>query len=506
MVNLIMAMIVPKRSKPFIIFEIANNHFGSVEHGKLIIKEFAKFITEYDFDFGVKFQYRNLDSFIHEFYKSNSDFQYIKRFTETKLSYEDLLELKNSAESLGFKTICTPFDETSVRKIVEHGFDYLKIASASFTDWPLIEDISKNNLPVIASTAGATTRDLRKVISFLTKRISDLTIMHCVAKYPTEDHDLALDRIDFLKNNYKNIDIGYSAHEIPTNTTAVSIAYAKGARVFEKHIGLETIEYANNKYSCTSDQIRYWLDSLSNTIDVCRFDSKNVDVLEINVLNNLRRGVYAKNDIGSGSTLKFDDVFFAIPSHEGQLLANDWSKFMSWTSLNSIKKNDPIYKSNLDESSNEHRIESIASVAKVMCDNAGVILPNIINFEISHHYGLDRFDEFGLILITLVNRDYCKKVLILFPGQSNPEHHHKIKEESFYCVSGDVKLVIEGEILELKAGDLALIPTGKRHSFSSLNGAVIEEISSTSIPFDSYYSDPKIEINSNRKSRITLWN
>ena len=66
--------------------------------------------------------------------------------------------------------------------------------------------------------------------------------------------------------------------------------------------------------------------------------------------------------------------------------------------------------------------------------------------------------------------------------------------------------MIEGEILELKAGDLALIPTGKRHSFSSLNGAVIEEISSTSVPSDSYYSDPKIEMNSNRKSRITLWN
>jgi N-acetylneuraminate synthase len=494
------------RTKPFVIFEIANNHFGSLDHGKKIIIEFAKFIEEYDFDFGIKFQYRNLKTFIHESHKTNSDYHYVKRFSETKLEFLDFLELKSLAEVLGFKTVCTPFDEFSVNKVIEHDFDFLKIASASFTDWPLLEEIVKNKLPLIASTAGASTRDLRKVVSFLTKRSSDLTLMHCVAKYPTEDFDLALDRLDLLRKTFKNINIGYSTHESPNNTTAVAIAYAKGARVFEKHVGVETIEFKNNRYSCTFDQVSNWLKSLSNAVMISNFDPAKIDFSEIDSLNNLRRGVFAKKNINQGEKLELNDIYFAIPSQQGQLLANDWSKMSNWSTLKSLQKNDPIYKIDLEKTSSEDRIESIAVAAKEMCDSAGVILPNLTNFEISHHYGLNNFDEFGLTLITIVNRDYCKKILVLFPGQTNPEHHHKIKEESFYCISGDVNLTVEEKVFELKAGDLALIPIGKRHSFSSLHGAVIEEISSTSIKSDSYYSDPQIVMNLDRKSQITLWN
>ena len=72
------------RTKPLIIFEMANNHMGSVDHGKKIInslKEQAKF---FDFDFAVKFQYRVLDTFIHPEYKDRMDLKFVKRFSETR--------------------------------------------------------------------------------------------------------------------------------------------------------------------------------------------------------------------------------------------------------------------------------------------------------------------------------------------------------------------------------------------------------------------------------------
>ena len=61
---------------------------------------------------------------------TNSNNHYVKRFQDTQLDAAAFLELKNFAQSLGFVTICTPFDEPSVRKIIEHNFDFLKIASA----------------------------------------------------------------------------------------------------------------------------------------------------------------------------------------------------------------------------------------------------------------------------------------------------------------------------------------------------------------------------------------
>ena len=38
---------------------------------------------------------------------------------------------------------------------------------------------------------------------------------------------------------YRNVAIGWSTHEDQDNVAAVQIAYAKGARLFERHVGLE---------------------------------------------------------------------------------------------------------------------------------------------------------------------------------------------------------------------------------------------------------------------------
>ena len=37
------------------------------------------------------------------------------------------------------------------------------------------------------------------------------------------------------------------------------------------------------------------------------------------------------------------------------------------------------------------------------------------------------------------------------------------------------------------------------------SGAVVEEISSTSLPLDSYYTDPVISSNVDRKSNLAIW-
>ena len=62
------------------------------------------------------------------------------------------------------------------------------------------------------------------------------------------------------------------------------------------------------------------------------------------------------------------------------------------------------------------------------------------DFEISHHYGLDKFNKFGLVMITVLNRDYCKKILVLFPGQKHPEQWHNVKEETFHILFGKINL------------------------------------------------------------------
>jgi sialic acid synthase SpsE len=195
-------------SKLLFIFEMANNHMGDPAHGIRIIRELREACKGFEFRLAVKLQYRNLPELIHPDYRARTDLKFVKRFTETALSWEDCRRLKDAIVENGFLSICTPFDEVSVDKVVEHGFDYLKVASCSLTDWPLAEKIATTQLPLILSTAGAPLEDVDRIVSFHQHRDKRLSLMHCVGEYPTPNDRLQLSQIDVLRRRYTNVDVG----------------------------------------------------------------------------------------------------------------------------------------------------------------------------------------------------------------------------------------------------------------------------------------------------------
>ena len=115
-------------------------------------------------------------------------------------------------------------------------------------------------------------------------------------------------------------------------------------------------------------------------------------------------------------------------------------------------------------------------------------------------FGLSRLREQGLQLLVYVNTDrYCAKELVLYPGQSCPEHRHPPfdgtpgKEETFRCRRGSVTLVVAGEAIALRPGDQFTIAPDTLHSFTAgPDGAVISEFSSTSRDDLDVFTDPEI--------------
>ena len=98
-----------------IVLDIANNHQGSLEHGLRIIRETSAVVKKFtDFRVVFKFQFRQLDSFIHKDHKKNLDHKMVKRFTETRLERKDFEVLLSEIRNLGHYSACTPFDEESV--------------------------------------------------------------------------------------------------------------------------------------------------------------------------------------------------------------------------------------------------------------------------------------------------------------------------------------------------------------------------------------------------------
>ncbi len=480
-------------TRPLFIFEMANNHQGSVEHGKRIIREIKKVCDSYpEFDYAVKFQYRDLDTFIHPDYKDRMDIKNIKRFSDTRLSQDQFAELLDELRTSGFMAICTPFDEASVDNIVAQGYDYIKIASCSFTDWPLLEKIATSGLPVIASGAGSSIEDVFRVVSFFTNRKINLTLMHCVAEYPTTNEHLQLNQIDYYKANFPGIRIGFSTHEDPDNTMPIRLAVAKGARLFEKHVGVPTDTITLNGYSANPEQVRAWLEAAREAYTICGVEGERYESTEKERkdLEALRRGVFASCELKAGTTISMDDVFLAFPCVPGQLTARDLSKYNVIKLKNDIDvKGAAIMKEDIEEKDNSDTILGIIKRVASILSDSNVVVPTGSTCEISHHYGLDKFADTGVVMIDCVNREYCKKILVVLPGQSHPVHYHAKKEETFVVLHGELKITLDGVSSTLHKGDLMTIERNVKHSFSSEEGCIFEEISSTHYVNDSYYDD-----------------
>ena len=136
---------------------------------------------------------------------------------------------------------------------------------------------------------------------------------------------------------------------------------------------------------------------------------------------------------------------------------------------------------------------------------SAAIVPAQLELEISHHYGLERFRETGSAMITVINREYCKRLVLLLPGQSHPEHWHTVKDETFHILHGEIDLVLEGRRMKCVTNDVvAAIPRGAKDEFRSTTGAVIEDVS-THNRNDSGYTDPAISANTQRKTYLTNW-
>jgi sialic acid synthase SpsE/quercetin dioxygenase-like cupin family protein len=494
-------------SQPLFIFEMANNHMGDVAHGMRIVQELKEACSGFDFRFAVKLQYRHLPELIHPDYRSRTDLKFIKRFTETALTWEDCRRLKDAIVGHGFLAVCTPFDETSVDKVVEHGFDYLKVASCSLTDWPLAEKIATTGLPLILSTAAEPFEEIDRVVSFYQHRERKVAVMHCVGEYPTPVAHMQLNQIDLLRRRYSNVEVGYSTHESPEQLVAVKIAVAKGATLFEKHVGVPTEQYALNAYSANPKQVRLWLEAAQEAIDMTGVENHRHEFsrAERATLGELRRGVFAARTIASGEVIGEKDIFYAIPAMAGYLVANDLSKYTEYRASRHYAPNEPVLSAGVTATDTRSHVHGIVRDVKALLKTSGAVVPTQLELEISHHYGLDNFRKTGSAMITVINREYCKRMVLMLPGQWHPEHWHTLKDETFHLLHGEIDLVLGGERRHYVKNDVIVIPRGVRHEFGSVTGTVIEEISSTHSKDDSAYSDPLIVQNEMRKTYVTNW-
>lgn len=487
-------------------FEMANNHQGSVAHGKKIIKEMGKVAKKHNIRAAVKFQFRDLDTFIHPDHRDDTKNKHVSRFLSTKLSQDQFAELIKEARANNLLTMSTPFDEASVELLEKMDIDILKIASCSAKDWPLLERAALAGKPTVISTGGLRLHDIDNLVSFFDHRYVDYAIMHCVAIYPTPNEDLQLNQIGTLTERYPHITIGFSTHEDGDNFEPVQVAYAKGARIFERHVGVETKKIKLNAYSSTPKQIDEWIQSYKRAVAMCgAAERPEPTEQELKDLQLLQRGVFLKKAVKKGKKLTADDVFFAIPIQPGQLTSGEFKEGL--VTKKAYKKNAPLSEKITYKPSNKDVIYQTVHQVKGMLNEARVAVGDEFNVELSHHYGIQKFPRVGVVIIECINREYCKKILVQLPGQEHPYHHHMKKEEAFQVLHGKLHVELNGKKKILYPGDVLVVQRGVKHRFWTDSGVVFEEVSSTHYNDDSFYEDTSINTmpREERKTVLTNW-
>ncbi len=489
------------------VLDMANNHQGSLDHGKRIINEFAKRIKfKKDINVAFKFQFRNLDTFIHKNHIKSSFNKHIHRFDSTRLDLQTYQQLFNTIKDNKLITCCTPFDEQSVDHILDMNFDIVKVASCSSRDWPLLEKVAESGKPVILSTGGLTYNDIDDVVSFFEHRGVDFAIMHCISIYPTPNEDCNLANIRELKLRYPGKIIGWSTHEDPNNYEPIQVAYSMGAKIFERHVGINTKEHTLNKYSSTPDNVDKWIDSFVRAKELIGHSDRIENLSEKESILDLKRGVYAKKDISPKSYLKLDDVYFAMPAYKNQLTSSEWNDSIKLKQ--SVKKDKQIKLSDISFKKEEKKIlKDALHTIKAILNKANVILNSNFEVEYSHHYGVKNFYKYGATIINCINREYCKKLIVMLPNQKHPAHFHKRKEETFQVLYGTLTIFVDGKKHILSPGQTCLIQPGVWHSFSSNESCIVEEISTTHYNNDSFYKDKKINSveRDERKTFVQNW-
>lgn len=489
------------------VFEMANNHQGDLEHGKRIIRELGSVARDKQIRAAVKLQFRDLDTFVHPADRESSQNKHVKRFLSTRLSEAQFAELIAETKKNGLLTMCTPFDEPSVELIKRLGIEVLKIGSCSAKDWPLLEVAASSGLPMIVSTGGLTLFDVDNLVSFLDHRYVHYALMHCVSIYPTPIEKLQLNQIERMRERYPHRKIGFSTHEEPNNMDAIKIAVAKGAEIFERHVGISTETISLNAYSSTPEQTAEWIQAYKNAVAACGGTGERViESEEAKDLLTLQRGIFVARPVKAGERLKREDVFFAFPIRPGQLASGYWTDQL-------VADQDYVLHAPLSASiesskkTNKQVVYQSIHEIKGLLNAARIVVGMDFEMELSHHYGLDRFREIGTTIIDCINREYCKKILVMLPGQQHPVHHHKRKEETFQVLYGELWMEMEGRRRLLYPGDTVTVQRGVKHRFWSEDGCVFEEISSTHYNNDSIYNDSTINNmpREQRKTKLINW-
>lgn len=280
-----------------IIAEGEINHNGDVELAKKLVH--AAHASGADM---IKFQCFVTDSFI----APGSSFLPI--FRENELSLDEFRQVRDHAENVGITMISTAGDLEGLGMITDLDLPIVKIGSTNITHISLLRGIAATGKPVYLSTGASTMEEIKSAVRILQSGGSGkITLFHCTVQYPAEEDVLNLRSISAMREEFPDLEIGFSDHSL--GPVAASAAVALGATVFEKHFTLDNeMPGPDHGFSANPEAFAEYVQTIRATERMLGSASKSPTEAEEAVRLNGRRYLTAMADIDAGQKIEPDMI------------------------------------------------------------------------------------------------------------------------------------------------------------------------------------------------------
>ena len=271
----------------YIIAEIGINHNGSLELAKKMIDEASKAGCD-----AVKFQKRTpeictpKDQWNIQRDTPWGRMTYINYRKQIEFDFDAYTEIDRYCQEKNIDWFVSCWDEESVDFIEQFNPSIYKLASASLTDFSLIQKVKATQKPYILSTGMSTMDEIEAAVNKF--GIDNLLIAHATSAYPCPPQELNLKMIDTLAALYPETPIGYSGHETGLATTLAAVVM--GACFVERHFTLDRAMWGSDQAASVEPQGMHRLVKDIRDIELAMGDGiKKVYESELGAKKRLRR-------------------------------------------------------------------------------------------------------------------------------------------------------------------------------------------------------------------------
>ena len=307
--------ILGREQQPFFIAEIGVNHNNDMDLAKRMVDtaiecganavKFQTFSAERLVSKGTpKVRYQEVST-----PKEQDHFEMIKSL---ELSFDDHVRLKKYCDEKGIVFMSTPYSKYDAEFLESIDVEIYKTASADLIDTPLHTFIASTGKQAVVSVGMATLGEIEETMRIYEQAGSPSPVLlHCVSNYPCSDISINLNVLKTLSRAF-DCTVGYSDHS--EGNVACMLAYALGAKVFEKHFTLDKkMSGPDHKASAEPHEVQALIECLGRASVMLGSSVKSIQEEEKQMASVSRKSVTIQRELSPGDVVGPSDLTLKRP-------------------------------------------------------------------------------------------------------------------------------------------------------------------------------------------------